>query len=159
MSLDFVSLTKPYRPTSYHHHARWPLPQTQTWLNIAVITETTATPQRNANHSKTRLKNWFVLATSAASSAETITLHVLTTEALPAILVTTNVLTNPPTATTNLLALISPRPTPHYAGPLTPSLVASLVGDPPHQPERDISAIYNPSTTSPSPTTDVAWPL
>jgi len=154
MSLDPVSLTKPCRPTSYHHNARRPLPQV----------ETTTTPQRNAKHSKARLKNWFVLATFAASSVETttlhdqITFHVLTTDNLPAILATTNVLANLPTTTPNLLALISPRPTPHYVTPLTPSLVASLVGDPPHQPERDISAIYNPSTTTPIPTTDAACP-
>ena len=58
----------------------------------------------------------------------------------------------------NLLLPISPQLTPHYAAPLTPFLMALLVGDPPHQPERDISTIYNPSTTSPTPTTDVACP-
>jgi len=34
-------------------------------------------------------------------------------------------------------------PTPHYATPLTPFLVALLVMDPPHPQERDTSAIYN----------------
>ena len=125
-----------------------------------------ATQQRNAKHSKIRLKNWFVLATSATSSVETttlqdpITLHVLTTDALPVILATTNVQVNPLTATPNLLALILPQPTPHYATPLTPSLVALLMADPPHPRERDTSAsaIYNPSTISPTPTIDVACP-
>jgi len=77
---------------------------------------------------------------------------------LPTILATTNVQVNPLTATPNLLALILPRPTPHYATPLTPSLVALLVANPPHPPERDASAIYNLSTISPTPTTDVACP-
>jgi len=118
MFLDPVSLMKPYRPTSSHHHARRPLLPTWTWLNIAAITETTATPQRNVKHSKTRFKSWFVLATSTASSVETtslpdpITLLVLTTDALLTILTTTNVQSSPLTATRNRLAPISPLPTP-----------------------------------------------
>ena len=47
---------------------------------------------------------------------------------------------------------------PPYAALLTPSLVALLVADPPHSPERDTSAIYNPSTTLPTPITNVACP-
>jgi len=52
----------------------------------------------------------------------------------------------------------SPLPTPPYEAPLTPSLVASQVEAPPHLPERDTSAIYNPSTISPIPTTDAVCP-
>jgi len=106
-----------------------------------------ATPQTNAKHYKTRLKNWFVLAISAASFVETTTLHDLTIDVLPAILATIDVLPNPPAMIPNLPALISPRPTPYYATPLTPSLVALLLGDPPHQLERNISATFSPSST------------
>jgi len=45
---------------------------------------------------------------------------------------------------------------PPYAAPSTPSLVASLVEDPLLLPEKDTSAISNPSTISPNPTTDAA---
>ena len=83
----------------------------------------------------------------ATSSAETTTLHDPTIDVLLAILTTIDVLTNPPVVTHNLPALMLPRPTPHYAAPLTPSLVASLVEDPLHQPERNISATSSPSTT------------
>jgi len=44
---------------------------------------------------------------------------------------------------------------PPYEAPLTPSLVASQAEDPPRLPEKDTSTIYNPSTTSPIPTTNV----
>ena len=165
MSLDLVSLTRPYRPTSSHHHARRPLLPMQTWLNIAIITETTATPQRNVKHSKIKLKNWFVLVISAASSAETttlpnpITLLVLTTDALPATFATTNAQANLQTTTPNRLAPMSPLLTLPYAALLTPSLVALLVADPPHPPERDTSNISHPSTTLPILITNVACPL
>jgi len=50
MSLDLVSLTRPYRLTSSHHHVRRPLLPTWTWLNIAAITETMIRPSQSANH-------------------------------------------------------------------------------------------------------------
>jgi len=67
----------------------------------------------------------------------------------------------PPNPTINnqsLPAPTSPPPTPLYEAPLTPSLVASQVEAPPRLPERDTSAIYNPSTISPIPTTDAVCP-
>jgi len=79
----------------------------RTLLNTAAITETTAIPQWNVKHSKIKLKNWFVLAISAALSEkmttplDPITLLVLTTDALPATLAMINAQTNPQTMTPN----------------------------------------------------------
>jgi len=68
----------------------------------------------------------------------------------------------PPNPTINnqsLPAPTSPSPTPPpYEAPLTPSQVASQVEAPARLPERDTSAIYNPSTISPIPTTDAVCP-
>jgi len=110
------------------------------------------------------LKNWYVLAISAALSVETttlpnpITLLVLTIDVLPATLATKNAQANPQTMTPNRLAPTSPLPTLPYATLLTPSLVVSLVEDPPHPLGSDTSAISNLSTTSPILITDVACP-
>ena len=99
-----------------------------------------------------------MLAISAASSAETTThiLHDPITDILPMTLVATDVLPNPPVMTHNLPALMLPQLTPHYETPLTLSLAASLVEAPPPRLKRNIFATSSPSTTSPTPTTDVA---
>jgi len=78
----------------------------------------------------------------------------LTTNALHMIPVTTDAPPNPPTKNPNWPAPTSPPPTLPYVVPSTPSLVALLVEDPPLLPEKDTSAISNPSTISPIPTTD-----
>jgi len=123
-----------------------------------------ATPQRNIKHYRIKLKNWFVLAISAALCAETttlpdpITLLVMTTDAFSMTLAMTNAQANPQTTTPNRLAPTSPLPTLPYAALLTPSLVVLLVADPPHPPGRDTSAISNPSSTSPILITDVECP-
>ena len=108
-----------------------------------------ATLQRTAKHSRIKLKNWFVLATFAASSAEMIiplepvTLLDLTTYALPTTLATTDALPNPLTRTPNQLAPMLPLPTLPYVALSTPSLAISLMEDPPLLPERNTSAISN----------------
>jgi len=61
---------------------------------------------------------------------------------------------NPPVKNGSRPAPTSPLSTLPYMAPLTPSLVASQAEAPPLLPEKDTSAIYNPSTTSPIPTTD-----
>jgi len=79
-----------------------------------------------------------------------------TTNALHTTPVTTDAPPNPITRNPNRPAPISPLSTLPYVAPLTPSLVASLVEDPPLLPERNTSAISNSSTISHIPTTDVA---
>ena len=149
---DPASLMRPYRPTSSHHHARRPLPPMQTWLNTAAITEITTIPERNVKHSKIKLKNWFVLAISAALSEkmtnppDLIILLNLTIDALLATLATINAQTNPQTLTANQLASMSPPLTLPYTTLSTPSLMVLLVEDPPPLPRWDTSAISNPST-------------
>jgi len=101
-----------------------------------------ATLQRTAKHSRIKLKNWFVLVTFAASSAEMIiplepvTLLNLTTDALPTTLATIDALPNLLTRTPNRLAPTLPLPTLPYVALSTPSLVVSLMEDPPLLPER-----------------------
>ena len=64
---------------------------------------------------------------------------------------------NPLTKNPNRPAPTSPPLTPPpYAAPSTPSLVASLVEDPLLLPEKDTSAVSNPSTILSIPTTDAA---
>jgi len=76
-----------------------------------------AIPQTNAKQFRTRSKNWFVLAISTASSAETTThiLHDPITDTLPAILTVTDAPSNLPTMTPNPPALLLPQLIPHYA--------------------------------------------
>jgi len=103
-----------------------------------------------------------VIILFAASSAEMIiplepvTPLELTTDALHTTLATTDTLPNPPTRTLNRLALILSLLILPYVALSTPSLVVSLVEDPPLLPERNTSAIYNPSTILPIPITDAA---
>jgi len=80
----------------------------------------------------------------------------LTTDALHMTPVTTDAPPNPPTKNPNRPAPTSPLPTLPYVAPSTPSLVASVVEDPLLLPERDTSAISNPLTISPIPTTNAA---
>jgi len=121
-----------------------------------------ATLQRTTKHFKIKLKNWFMLVTFAASSAEMIiplelvTLLDLTTDALSMILATTNALPSPLTRTLNRLAPMLPLPTLPYVALSTPSLVVSLVEAPPLLPERNTFAISNPSTILPIPIIDAA---
>jgi len=121
-----------------------------------------ATPQRIAKHSRIKLKNWCVLATFATSIAERITpldpaiLLIPTTNVLPMTLAMIDAPTNPPTRTPNRLAPMLLPPMLPYAALSTPSLVVSLVEDPPLPAERNTSAISNPSTTLPIPITDAA---
>jgi len=68
--------------------------------------------------------------------------------------VTTATPPNPTIKNQSPPAPTSPLPTPPYEAPLTPSLAASQAKAPPLLPEKDTSAIYNPSTTSHIPTTD-----
>ena len=85
-----------------------------------------ATLQRIPKHSRIKLKNWFVLATFATSSAEMIiplepiTLLDLTTDALPTTLATIDTLPNPLTRTPNRLAPMLPLPTLPYMALSTP---------------------------------------
>jgi len=79
-----------------------------------------------------------------------------TTDAPHTTLATTDAHPNPLTRNPNRPAPISPSSILHYAALSTPSLVASLVEDPPLLPERNTSAIFNPSIISPIPTTDAA---
>jgi len=79
-----------------------------------------------------------------------------TTGALHMTPVTTDAPSNPPTKSPNQPAPTSPLSILPYVAPSTPSLVASLVEDPLILPERDTSAISNPSTISSIPTTDAA---
>ena len=160
MSLDPASLMRPYKPTSSHRRTRQlPPPPTPTWPNIASITATMAILQKTVKHSKINSKNWCVLVTFAALSAEKITLLdpaillVPTTNALSMTLITINA----PTKTPNQLAPTSPPPTLPYAALSTPSPVVLLVEDLPLLPERNTLAISNPSTTLPIPVTDVAY--
>jgi len=68
--------------------------------------------------------------------------------------ITTTTPPNPTISTQSPPAPTSHLPTPPpYEAPLTPSLVASQVEAPPLLPEKDTSALYNASTTSPIPTT------
>jgi len=121
-----------------------------------------ATLQKNAKHSRIKYKNWSVLATFAASSVETtipppldhVTPLDLTTDVHQMTPITTATPPNPTIKNQSPPAPTSPLPTPPYEAPLTPSLVASQAVAPPLLPEKDTSAIYNPSTTSPIPTTD-----
>jgi len=130
--------------------------------NIAATTTIMSTLQRTTKHSRIKLKNWFVLVTFAASSAERIiplepvTLLDLTIDALATTLATTDALTNPLTRTANRLAPMLPLPTLPYVALSTPSLVVSLVEDPPLLPERNTSTVSNPSTILPIPITDTA---
>jgi len=73
--------------------------------------------------------------------------------------VTTGTPPNPPIKNRSRPVPTSPQPTLPYVAPLTPSLVASQAEAPPLLPEKDTSAIYNPSTISPIPTTDAVCPL
>jgi len=70
----------------------------------------------------------------------------------PTTLATTDALPNPPTRTLNRLTPMLPLPTLPYVALSTPSLVVSLVEDPPLLPERNTSTISNPSTILPFPT-------
>ena len=121
-----------------------------------------ATLQKTAKHSRIKWKNWSVLVTFAASSVETIipldlvTPLDLTIDALHTTLATTDAPPNPPTKIPNRPTPISPPLILPYATLSTPSLMALLVEDPPLLPERNTSAIFNPSTTLPIPITDVA---
>jgi len=152
---DPASLMRPYRPTSSHRHARRLLPPMSTWPNTAAIIATMAILQRSVKH-------WCVLATFVALSAEkTIPLDptillVPTINALPVTLATINAPTNPRTKTPNRLVPTSSPPTLPYATLSTTSPVVSLVEDLPLLLERNTSAIYNPSTTLPTPITDAA---
>ena len=116
--------------------------------------------QRSVKHSRIKSKRWCVLATFAALSAERITpldpaiFLVPTTDALPMTLVTINASTNPPTKTPNRLIPMLPSLTLPYTTLSKPSPVVSLVEDLPLLPERNTSAISNPSTTLPIPITD-----
>jgi len=111
-----ASLMRPCKLASSHHHARRPLPPMLIWPNIAATTATLATLQKTVKHSRIKLKNWFLLVTFAASSAEMIiplepvTPLDLTTDALHTTLATTNALPNPPTKILNRLALMLPLP-------------------------------------------------
>jgi len=78
----------------------------------------------------------------------------LTTNVNQMTLITIATPPNPTINNQSLPAPTSPLPTPPYEAPLTPSLVASQAEAPLLLPERDTSAIYNPSTISPIPTTD-----
>ena len=100
----------------------------------------------------------FIRRDDHSSSSDPATLHGMTTvdnQATPTKIATPPNLTtnnqNPPTPTL-------PLPTPPYEAPLTPSLVASQVEAPPCPPERNTSAIYNPSTISLNPITDDVCP-
>ena len=75
------------------------------------------------------------------------TILVLTTNAFPATLATINAQTNPQTLTPNQLTPMSPPLTLSYVALSTPSMEILLVEDPPPLPERNTSAISNPSTT------------
>jgi len=68
---------------------------------------------------------------------------------------TTDAQPNPLTRHPNQPAPTSPPPTLPYVAPSTPSLVASLVEDPPLLPERNTSTISNPSIISLIPTINV----
>jgi len=86
------------------------------------------------------------------------TTHDMTTDANQTTSIT---IATPPNSTTNSQSPPTPTlplPTPPYEAPLTPSLVASQVETPPRLPERDTSAIYNQSTISLIPITDVVCP-
>ena len=71
-----------------------------------------ATLQRTVKHSRIKLKNWFMLATFATSSAkmviplEPVALLDLTRDALPTTLATTDALPNPLTRSPNRLKKI-----------------------------------------------------
>jgi len=162
MSPNLVSLMRPYKPTLSRRHARRPLPPMLICQNTAATTAIMATPRRIAKHSKIKLKNWCVLTTSVASSAERIIpldpaiLLVSTIDAFPTTLAMIDAPTNPPTKIPNRFAPMLPLSTPPYAALSTPSLVVSLVKDPPLPPERNTYAISNPLTTLPIPIIDAA---
>ena len=112
---------------------------------------------RNHGHTTEELVRVAIFAVSSAGM--TITLDPATPldptiDALHTTLATTDARPNLLTRNPNRPVPTSPPPILPYVALSTPSLMASLVDSPPLLPERNTSAISNPSIISPIPTTD-----